>query len=54
VFVELEEELLPYSKSKGALHFALDEPLPKEIVAKLIKVRLASTARVRRLRHLRV
>lgn len=41
VFPELEEELSPYTKTKGALHFAIDEPLPKEIVEKLIEVRMS-------------
>jgi uncharacterized protein YdhG (YjbR/CyaY superfamily) len=41
VFVELEEELSAYPKSTGALRFAIDEPLPKEIVERLIKVRMS-------------
>jgi len=41
VFPKLEKELAAYSKSVGALHFAIDEPLPKEIVEKLIKVRIS-------------
>lgn len=41
VFPELVEELSPYTKTKGALHFAIDEPLPKAIVEKLIKVRIS-------------
>jgi uncharacterized protein YdhG (YjbR/CyaY superfamily) len=41
VFPELPEELIPYSKSKGALRFPIEEPLPKEIVEKLIMVRLS-------------
>lgn len=40
VFPELQADLAAYSKSTGALRFPIDEPLPKEIVAKLIKVRL--------------
>jgi uncharacterized protein YdhG (YjbR/CyaY superfamily) len=32
VFRELESELAAYSKTTGALHFPIDEPLPKEIV----------------------
>ena len=36
-------ELASYPQTKGSLHFAIDEPLPREIVAKLIdaKLRLA-------------
>ncbi|MGC1420273.1 MAG: DUF1801 domain-containing protein [Acidimicrobiales bacterium] len=41
VFPELEEELNQYPKSKGALRFPIDEPLPKEIVEKLIRVRIS-------------
>ena len=40
VFPELQEDLAAYPKSTGALRFPIDEPLPKEIVEKLIKVRL--------------
>jgi uncharacterized protein YdhG (YjbR/CyaY superfamily) len=41
VFPELESDLIAYRKSKGALRFAIDEPLPKELVEKLIKVRIS-------------
>jgi uncharacterized protein YdhG (YjbR/CyaY superfamily) len=41
VFKELELDLAPYSKTIGALHFGIDEPLPKEIVKKLIDVRIS-------------
>jgi uncharacterized protein YdhG (YjbR/CyaY superfamily) len=41
VFVQLEEELAGYSVSKGSMQFAIDKPLPKTLVKKLIKVRLA-------------
>jgi uncharacterized protein YdhG (YjbR/CyaY superfamily) len=44
VFKELETELAPYSKTVGALHFAIDEPLPKEIVEKLIHVRVSQAS----------
>ena len=40
VFPELAEELTGYEKSLGALRFPVDEPLPPELVAKLISVRL--------------
>jgi uncharacterized protein YdhG (YjbR/CyaY superfamily) len=45
VFPELKEDLVAYSKSKGALRFAIDEPLPKELVEKLIKVRISQLFR---------
>ncbi len=40
VFSELSDELTGYEKTTGALHFAIDRPLPRELVAKLIAVRL--------------
>jgi uncharacterized protein YdhG (YjbR/CyaY superfamily) len=40
VFPELTEELAPYAKSLGALRFPIDNPLPAELVEKLIAVRL--------------
>ena len=41
VLSQLTEELQGYSMTKSALHFAVDEPLPKALVEKLIAVRLA-------------
>jgi uncharacterized protein YdhG (YjbR/CyaY superfamily) len=40
VFPELTEELAGYEKSSGALRFPVDQPLPPELVQKLIAVRL--------------
>jgi uncharacterized protein YdhG (YjbR/CyaY superfamily) len=40
VFPELAEELAGYGKSTGALRFPVDQPLPPELVEKLIAVRL--------------
>jgi uncharacterized protein YdhG (YjbR/CyaY superfamily) len=40
VFPELAEELARYEKSTGALRFPVDQPLPPELVEKLIAVRL--------------
>jgi len=40
VFPELTEELAGYQKSSGALRFPVDQPLPSELVEKLIVVRL--------------
>jgi uncharacterized protein YdhG (YjbR/CyaY superfamily) len=45
VFPELEAELSVYRKTIGALHFPIDEPLPKEIVKKLIDVRMSQAFR---------
>jgi uncharacterized protein YdhG (YjbR/CyaY superfamily) len=40
VFPELAEELAGYEMSSGALRFPVDQPLPAELVEKLIAVRL--------------
>ena len=40
VFPELREELAGYSMSSGALRFPIDEPLPRDLVEKLIAVRM--------------
>jgi uncharacterized protein YdhG (YjbR/CyaY superfamily) len=40
VFPELADELAGYQKSSGSLHFPVDQPLPPELVVKLIAVRL--------------
>jgi uncharacterized protein YdhG (YjbR/CyaY superfamily) len=40
VLAALDEELASYEKSKGSLHFAIDKPLPKRLVTKLITTRL--------------
>ena len=40
VFPELEDLLSSYAKSSGALRFDVDTPLPRELVEKLIAVRI--------------
>jgi uncharacterized protein YdhG (YjbR/CyaY superfamily) len=40
VLPELEHELTGYSWSKGTLRFAIDAPLPKRLVERLIAVRV--------------
>jgi len=40
VFPALAGELAGYQKSSGALRFAIDRPLPSDLVEKLIVVRL--------------
>jgi uncharacterized protein YdhG (YjbR/CyaY superfamily) len=40
VFPELSAELQGYATSSGALRFEVDQPLPRELVQKLIEVRL--------------
>ena len=43
VLAQLADELEGYTMTKSALHFAVDQPLPKTLVKKLIAVRLAET-----------
>ena len=48
VFSQLKQEVAKYKTSSGALQFAVDQPLPKSLVGKLIKVRLAEAFPARR------
>jgi uncharacterized protein YdhG (YjbR/CyaY superfamily) len=41
VLGQLEAELAGYTRTKSALHFAIDRPLPKPLVEQLIAARLA-------------
>jgi uncharacterized protein YdhG (YjbR/CyaY superfamily) len=41
VISRLAEETEGYTKTKGSLHFAVDAPLPKKLVKKLLEVRMA-------------
>jgi len=41
VLDQLKPDVAKYKTSRGALQFAVDKPLPKFLVRKLIKVRLA-------------
>ena len=43
VLSQLTDELEGYTMTKSALHFGVDEPLPKALVEKLIAVRRAET-----------
>ena len=40
VLATLREDVEPYGTSKGSLRFAIDEPLPKRLVEKLIHARM--------------
>lgn len=40
VLSELRDDVSPYEQSKGALRFSVDTPLPRELVEKLIAVRI--------------
>jgi len=44
VFDELADELAGYAMTKGSLHFTVDDPLPDDLVAKLVSVRLRQAA----------
>ena len=41
VFPELKDEVARYTTSTGALQFPTDAPLPRELVEKLLRVRIA-------------
>ena len=41
VIAQLAQETQGYTKTKGALHFPIDTPLPRELVKKLLEVRMA-------------
>jgi uncharacterized protein YdhG (YjbR/CyaY superfamily) len=40
VFSALPDDVAPYVTTKGSLHFAIDSPLPKALVKKLISTRM--------------
>jgi uncharacterized protein YdhG (YjbR/CyaY superfamily) len=40
VLEKLGEDLASYEGTKGSLHFAIDEPLPRGLVNKLVKTRM--------------
>jgi uncharacterized protein YdhG (YjbR/CyaY superfamily) len=40
VLATLEDDTAPYETSKGSLKFAVDKPLPKRVVKKLISARM--------------
>jgi uncharacterized protein YdhG (YjbR/CyaY superfamily) len=41
VISALAEETAGYATTKGSLHFAIDKPLPKKLVKKLVDIRMA-------------
>lgn len=41
VLPALADDLAGYQQTKGSLHFAVDEPLPRALVAKLVSARLS-------------
>ena len=36
-----EEELAPYKRSKGAVQFPLDQPIPTELIGRIVQFRVA-------------
>lgn len=38
------EELAPYVTSKGTIRFSLDAPLPADLIARIVKARVAENA----------
>jgi uncharacterized protein YdhG (YjbR/CyaY superfamily) len=40
VLAALADDVSRYEKSKGSLHFAVDKPLPKRLVKKLVTTRM--------------
>jgi uncharacterized protein YdhG (YjbR/CyaY superfamily) len=48
VIGQLATEIEGYTKTKGSLHFPVDEPLPKEVVKKLLDTRMAEAFGPRR------
>lgn len=39
-FIGFEKELAPYAKSKGTVQFQLNEPIPYDLVTKIVKARV--------------
>jgi uncharacterized protein YdhG (YjbR/CyaY superfamily) len=39
--MEALEELSAYKGTKGSLHFPLDEPVPYQLIAKIVEIRVA-------------
>ena len=45
---ELGDELKPYLSGKGTIRFAADKPIPRQLVRRIVKVRLAEGSPYRR------
>jgi len=48
VIPQLDKETEGYTKTKGSLHFPVEEPLPKSLVKKLLHARMAEAFGPRR------
>ena len=42
---KFKEELKPYKSGKGSLQFPLAEPLPKDLIRKIVKLRVEEVSR---------
>lgn len=42
VIEQFKDELKPFRKSKGTIHFPVDKPLPATLIKKMVKARLAA------------
>ena len=38
--ITFQEELLPFKTSKGAIQFQLNQPLPKDLIQRIVKLRI--------------
>jgi len=45
VLADLGDHLAGYECTRGSLHFAIDEPLPDDLVRRLVEAKLAQLAR---------
>ncbi|MDP2792026.1 MAG: DUF1801 domain-containing protein [Rectinemataceae bacterium] len=43
--VEFSDELMPYKSAKGSVRFPLDQPLPLDLVRKIVKFRVEENVR---------
>ncbi len=43
VLSELADDLVGYERTAGSLHFAIDVPLPDDLVRRLVETKLAAT-----------
>ena len=41
IIEKFKNDLKPFSKSKGTIHFPIDKPLPTALIKKLVKARVA-------------
>lgn len=44
----LKEDLAPYKQTKGSVHFLYNEPMPYDVIRKLVKFRLAENEQAKK------